>query len=63
VIAGGPAPLIAAALLQSTGSSVGISWYIVACAVISFIALVLMPRRRSADVEPGLVAEPQSAKA
>jgi MFS family permease len=63
LIAGGPAPLIAAALLQSTGSSVGISWYIVACAVISFIALVLMPRRRSADVEPGLVAEPQWAKA
>ncbi|WP_272941760.1 MFS transporter [Saccharopolyspora spinosa] len=45
VIAGGPAPLIAAALLQSTGTSVGISWYIVLCSVISLIALLLMPRR------------------
>jgi metabolite-proton symporter len=44
VIAGGPAPLIAAALLQSTGSSTGISWYIVACAVISMGALLLMGR-------------------
>ncbi|MBB6380632.1 metabolite-proton symporter [Pseudonocardia eucalypti] len=43
VIAGGPAPLIAAAVLAKTGSSTGISWYIVACAVVSLIALVLMP--------------------
>ncbi|MEV0082958.1 MFS transporter [Saccharopolyspora sp. NPDC050642] len=57
VIAGGPAPLIAAALLQSTGSSTGISWYIVLCSVISLIALLLMPRRSappaaSAQVDP-----------
>ncbi|HEV7899783.1 MAG TPA: MFS transporter [Planosporangium sp.] len=45
VIAGGPAPLIAAAVLQRTGSSTGISWYIVICAVISLAALALMPRR------------------
>jgi len=45
VIAGGPAPLIAAAILKNTGSSTGIAWYIVGCAVISMIALVLMPRR------------------
>ncbi len=44
-VIGGPAPLIAAALLQSTGTSVGISWYIVLCSVISLIALLLMPRR------------------
>jgi len=47
VIAGGPAPLIAAAILKTTGSSTGISWYIVGCAVISFSALILMPRHRS----------------
>jgi len=45
VIAGGPAPLIAAAILKNTGSSTGISWYIVGCAVVSMIALLLMPRR------------------
>jgi hypothetical protein len=43
VIAGGPAPLIAAAILASTGSSTWISLYIIACAVISFVALLLMP--------------------
>jgi metabolite-proton symporter len=52
VIAGGPAPLIAAAILQSTGSSTGISWYIVGCTVISFIALLAMPRRRNLDPAP-----------
>src|SRR3954470_9319505 len=44
IIAGGPAPLIATAIFARTGSSTGISWYIVGCAVVSMIALVLMPR-------------------
>ncbi|MEP6797116.1 MAG: MFS transporter, partial [Lapillicoccus sp.] len=44
LIAGGPAPLIAAAILEKTGSSTGISWYIIGCCVLSMIALVLMPR-------------------
>jgi metabolite-proton symporter len=44
VIAGGPAPLIATAILARTGSSTWISWYIVGCAVVSMIALLLMPR-------------------
>ena len=46
VIAGGPAPLIAAAILSRTHSSTWISWYIVGCAVLSAIALALMPRGR-----------------
>jgi MFS family permease len=45
VIAGGPAPLIAAAILGATGSSTWISWYLVGCAVIAMAALLLMPRR------------------
>lgn len=44
VLAGGPAPLIAAAILSTTGSSTWISWYIVGCCVVSMIALLLMPR-------------------
>jgi len=48
VIAGGPAPLIAAAIVERTGSSTGISWYIVICATVSFGALLLMPRRSPA---------------
>ena len=46
VIAGGPAPLIATAILKHTGSSTWISWYIVGCCVLAAIALWLMPRRR-----------------
>jgi MFS family permease len=43
VIAGGPAPLIAAKILEETGSSTWISWYIVGCCVVAMIALVSMP--------------------
>ncbi|MEN3304335.1 MAG: hypothetical protein V7603_537 [Micromonosporaceae bacterium] len=46
VIAGGPAPLIATKILQSTGSSTGISLYIIGCCVLAMAALVLMPRPR-----------------
>jgi metabolite-proton symporter len=53
VIAGGPAPLIAAAILNATGSSTWISWYIVGCCVVAMLALILMPRR----VEPAPDAE------
>ncbi len=52
VIAGGPAPLIAAAILKNTGSSTGISWYIVGCCVVAMTALLLMPRRPQAEVDP-----------
>jgi len=56
VIAGGPAPLIAAAILQSTGSSTWISIYIIACCVVSMIALLLMPRRGPTYEPPSLGA-------
>jgi metabolite-proton symporter len=52
LIAGGPAPLIAAAILEKTGSSTYISWYIVACAVIAMAALLLMPRRAPEEPVP-----------
>jgi metabolite-proton symporter len=45
VIAGGPAPLIATAILSATGSSTWISVYIIGCCVVSMIALLFMPRR------------------
>jgi MFS family permease len=54
VIAGGPAPLIATRILQKTGSSVGISWYIVGCCVLGMAALLLLPRRADTD-DPQLV--------
>ena len=50
VIAGGPAPLIAAAILAGTGTSTWISIYIVICCVLAFIGLLLMPQpHASAD--------------
>ncbi|WP_084704482.1 MFS transporter [Phaeacidiphilus oryzae] len=45
VIAGGPAPLIAVAILDGTGSSTWISVYIIGCCVCSAIALWLIPHR------------------
>jgi MFS family permease len=57
VIAGGPAPLIATAILAGTGSSVWIAWYVVGCTVLAMIALVAMPRRApEADPEPVVAA-------
>ena len=50
VIAGGPAPLIAAAILENTGSSFWISVYIVGCAVVSLVALAAMRRDAPDDV-------------
>jgi len=44
VVAGGPAPLIATAIFAATKSSTGISWYIVGCAAVSMIALLLLPK-------------------
>jgi MFS family permease len=63
VVAGGPAPLIAAALLEHFGSSTTISLYIIGCAVVSMIALIVLRRTaqaRYADaVDP--LAEPTAA--
>ena len=50
VTAGGPAPLIAAALLAWTGSGYAIAWYVAACAVVSIIATVLMPDYTNRDI-------------
>ena len=50
VIAGGPAPLIATALLAATGSGYAIAAYIAFCAVVSIIATVLMPDYTNRDI-------------
>jgi MFS family permease len=49
VIAGGPAPLIATALLAGFHSSIPIAIYVVGCAVVSLVALALIPNRSTAD--------------
>lgn len=51
VIAGGPAPLIAAWLFAKYGTAYAISFYILACAVLSLIATALMTDYTGKDIE------------
>jgi MFS family permease len=50
ITAGGPAPLIATALLAWTGSGYAIAGYIALCAVVSIIATLLMPDYTNRDI-------------
>jgi MFS family permease len=50
VTAGGPAPLIATALLAWTGSGYAIAGYIAFCAVVSIVATMLMPDYTNKDI-------------
>jgi MFS family permease len=50
IIAGGPAPLIAVALLAAYKSYVPIAIYIILCAVVSLIATILIPDRSRVDL-------------
>jgi MFS family permease len=50
VIAGGPAPLIATALLASTGSGYSVAAYIMITAVVSIVATALLPDYTNRDI-------------
>ncbi len=50
IIAGGPAPLIATALFAAYHSGYAIALYILACALVSFIATALLPDYTNRDV-------------
>ena len=50
IVAGGPAPLIATALLVAFHSSFAVAVYILVCAVISGSALMVMPERAGQDI-------------
>jgi metabolite-proton symporter len=60
VIAGGPAPLIATAILAATGSSTWISIYIVGCALVSMVGLLLMPAPDASAEEDAEVLQRQA---
>ena len=49
VFAGGPAPLVATAILAATGSGQAIAGYIFACCVVSILATILLPNRGHQD--------------
>jgi MFS family permease len=49
VFAGGPAPMIATALLAATGSGYVIALYIFSCAIVSIVATVMLPSSPDPD--------------
>jgi hypothetical protein len=49
VFAGGPAPLIATAILAATGSGQAIAAYIFICAVVSILATAALPNTAERD--------------
>ena len=50
IVAGGPAPLIATALLAAFGSGYPIAVYILFCAIVSVVATVLLPDYTNRDI-------------
>jgi len=50
VIAGGPAPIIATALLAATGTGYSVALYIAACAVVSIVTTAMLPDHTNQDV-------------
>jgi MFS family permease len=50
VIAGGPAPLIATALLANTGSGYPVAIYIAICAVVSIVSTLFLPDYTNQDI-------------
>jgi MFS family permease len=50
IIAGGPAPLIATALLASSGSGFSVAIYIAICAVVSIAATLFLPDYTNQDI-------------
>jgi len=50
ITAGGPAPLIATALLAAFGSGYVIAAYIALCAIVSIVATLFMPDRTNRDI-------------
>jgi hypothetical protein len=64
VVAGGPAPLLAAWLLHTFNSSLPIALYIIAGAVVTIVATVLLPEPNRAEVQRELEGglEPQASR-
>jgi MFS family permease len=68
VVAGGPAPLLAVYLLHTFDSSLPIGIYIMACAVVTIVAVILLPEPGRVEVarefeEGAAAAAPQAATA
>jgi len=53
IVSGGPAPLIATALLAAFGSGYVIALYILVCAIVSIIATAMLPDFTNRDISEG----------
>jgi Flp pilus assembly protein protease CpaA len=64
IIAGGPAPLIATALLASTGSGYSVAIYILVCVVVSISATIFLPDYTNQDIseEDAYAAAPAGSR-
>ena len=62
VIAGGPAPLIATALLAAFGSACAVAAYILFCAIVSIVTTALLPDYTNRDIS-GEDAQPDEGGA
>jgi MFS family permease len=62
IIAGGPAPLIATALLASTGSGYSVAIYILFCVIVSISATAFLPDYTNRDIsqEDAYTAAPET---
>ena len=49
-LGGGPAPLIATALLAAFGSAYAVAAYILFCAIVSIVATALLPDYTNRDI-------------
>ena len=54
IIGGGVSPLIATKVLEKTGSTTGISWYLIGVAVLCLLCLLLLTETRDTDFTDGL---------
>jgi len=63
VIAGGPAPLIATALLASTGSGYPVAIYIAICAIVSVTATAFLPDYTNRDISDEAAYQTEPAQA
>ncbi|TMJ46124.1 MAG: MHS family MFS transporter, partial [Alphaproteobacteria bacterium] len=62
ITAGGPAPLIATALLAATGSGYVIALYILFCAVVSVVTTIFLPDRTNRDISEELAYGPAAER-
>jgi MFS family permease len=62
VIAGGPAPLIATALLASTGSGYAVAIYILMCAIVSVTSTIFLPDYTNRDISEEHVYQTAAAE-